>query len=101
MYQNSFIVFTLVASSSTDSSSTLSEEEQLPMQPNRYSREFVPNGGMQRAQSPPIMTRGYSPPQVMMSAAPAAPPPPPPMMVPPPPPMKSSPMDQLNAHKGK
>merc|ERR1712226_1442999 len=55
---------------------------------------------MQRGRSPPKMTRGYSPPQVMMSSAPAAPPPPPPMMVPPPP-MKSSPLDQLNAHKDK
>jgi len=88
-------------SSSNDSSSTLSGGDQPPPLQKQYSREHVRNDGMQRRpKSPPRVTRGSSPPSNRVSSAPVAPPPPPPMMVPPPP-MKSSPLDQLMAHKNK
>ena len=101
MYNKLFLSISssLSDSSSNDSSSTLSGGDQTPALQTQYSREHVRNDGMQRRpKSPPRVMRGSSPPSNRVSSAPVAPPPPPPMMVPPPP-MKTSPLDQLMAHK--
>ena len=84
------------ASSSSDTSSTLSEIEQPPLR-----REPSPNafGVADIGSSKPrynLKSPASSPPEIKVSTAPAAPPPPPPIPI-----SKETPLEQLASHKRK